>query len=364
MVCYVYDFNYVKVIPMKSRSASEWVKVYDHFHQERTVKSLNPKIQTLDNEASAALKNLFTTNDMEYQLVPHHCHHRNVAERAIRTFKEHFLTGISSVDPTFPLHFWDILLPQAEITLDLLRTSRLHPQLSAAAHFHGLMDYNKTAFALPGCKSIAHEKPVKRRTWAPHGQHEYYLGPAMHHYQGQNVYISARASERIMDTLEFPPHTYQMSQLSSTDRYIMAATDMTDVLKHPHPKVPFTHVGDDTISALTELAESFKLKLRKKSTSQPSSCASQGQTTHMPRLIIQSNLSFSHVPTVSDEITENNSRSIHSQRAITSEGDHTNDAQSVTSEGVHALKESLSAQLVPRQIMRHGHCPHGHRPRE
>jgi hypothetical protein len=33
MVCYVYDFNYVKVIPMKSRYASEWVKVYDTIHQ-------------------------------------------------------------------------------------------------------------------------------------------------------------------------------------------------------------------------------------------------------------------------------------------------------------------------------------------
>jgi hypothetical protein len=33
MVCYVYDCNYVKVIPMKSLSASEWVKAYDHIHQ-------------------------------------------------------------------------------------------------------------------------------------------------------------------------------------------------------------------------------------------------------------------------------------------------------------------------------------------
>jgi hypothetical protein len=33
MVCYVYDCNYVKVIPMKSRSASEWVNAYDHIHQ-------------------------------------------------------------------------------------------------------------------------------------------------------------------------------------------------------------------------------------------------------------------------------------------------------------------------------------------
>jgi hypothetical protein len=202
MVCYIYDCNYVKVIPMKSRSASEWVKAYDHILQELTVKGFKPKLQTLDNEASAALKILFTANDVECQLVPPHCHRRNAAERAIQTFKEHFVAGVSSVDPTFPLHLWDRLLPQAEITLNLMRTSRLHPQLSAAAHFHGLLDYNKTAFAPPGCKIIAHEKPGKRRTWARHGQHGYSLGPAMHQYRCQNVDISSTASERIVDTLD------------------------------------------------------------------------------------------------------------------------------------------------------------------
>jgi hypothetical protein len=123
MVFYVYDCNYVKVIPMKSRSASEWVKAYDHIHQELTAKGFKPKLQTLDNEASAALKHFFTANDVEYQLVPPHCHRRNAAERAIRTFKEHFVAGLASVDPTFPLHLWDRLLPQAEITLNLLRTT-------------------------------------------------------------------------------------------------------------------------------------------------------------------------------------------------------------------------------------------------
>jgi hypothetical protein len=150
MVCYIYDCNYVKVIPMKSMSASEWVKAYDSVHQELTVKVFKPKLQTLDNEASAALKNFFTVNYIAYQLVPPHCHRCNAAERAIMTFKEHFVTGISSVDPSFPMHLWHRLLPQAEITLNLLRTSRLHSQLSAAAHYHGLVDYNKTAFAPPG----------------------------------------------------------------------------------------------------------------------------------------------------------------------------------------------------------------------
>jgi hypothetical protein len=84
MVCYVYDCNYVKVIPIKSRSASEWVKEYDTIHQELTVKGFKPKLQTLDNEASAALKNFFTANDENCQLMPPHCHRRNAAERAIR----------------------------------------------------------------------------------------------------------------------------------------------------------------------------------------------------------------------------------------------------------------------------------------
>jgi hypothetical protein len=44
MVCYVYYCNYVKFIPMKYRSASEWVKTYDTIHQELTVKGFTPKL--------------------------------------------------------------------------------------------------------------------------------------------------------------------------------------------------------------------------------------------------------------------------------------------------------------------------------
>jgi hypothetical protein len=85
----------------------------------------------------------------------------------------------------------------------------------------------------------------------------------MHHYHYQNVKISATASERIVETLEFSPHNYQMPQLSSADILLMAANDMSNALQNPYPKVPFTHVGDDTISALTALAEIFKNKLQK-----------------------------------------------------------------------------------------------------
>jgi hypothetical protein len=105
MVCYVFYFNYVKVLPMKSRSASEWVKLNDLIHQELTSKGFKPKLQTLDSEASSALRNFFTTHDVEYQLILPYCHWRSAAERAIHTFKEHFVAGLASDDPDLPLHF-------------------------------------------------------------------------------------------------------------------------------------------------------------------------------------------------------------------------------------------------------------------
>jgi hypothetical protein len=77
------------------------------------------------------------------------------------------------------------------------------------------------------------------------------------------------ASERIVDTLEFFPHNYQMPQVSSTGRLLMAAKDMTDALQNPHPEVPFASAGDDTIAALTDLAKIFKLKLQQTPTPTP-----------------------------------------------------------------------------------------------
>jgi hypothetical protein len=85
----------------------------------------------------------------------------------------------------------------------------------------------------------------------------------MHHYRCQNVYISTKASKRIVDTPKFFPHNYQMPQFSSTDILIMVANDMSNAYQNPHTEVPFTHIGDDTISALTALTEIFKLKFQK-----------------------------------------------------------------------------------------------------
>jgi hypothetical protein len=89
-------------------------------------------------------------------------------------------------------------------------------------------------------------------------------------------------SESIVDTLEFFPHNYQMPQLSSTDRLLMAAKYMTDAFQNPHPDVPFTSVGDDTIEALTDLTAIFKLKLQQAPS--PATQASPAKVVTRPSL--------------------------------------------------------------------------------
>ena len=85
----------------------------------------------MDNECSKELKEAIRKADINFQLVPSHIHRTNKAERAIHTYKNHLKAGLASVNPNFPVKEWDILLEQTELTLNLLRKSRINPKLSA-----------------------------------------------------------------------------------------------------------------------------------------------------------------------------------------------------------------------------------------
>jgi hypothetical protein len=105
-------------------------------------------------------------------------HRRNAAERAIRTWKNHFTAGICSVDQAFPLHLWPHLIEQATITINLLRASQRNPQVSAHSVLEGNFNFDATPMAPPGTKVLIHEKPQQRGSWDPHGIEGWYLGPA------------------------------------------------------------------------------------------------------------------------------------------------------------------------------------------
>jgi hypothetical protein len=162
LVLYDYDSNNIQAEPIKIRSDAETIRTYTKIYDELTAKVLKPTFQTMDNEASTALKHFLHSKDIEFQLVAPHVHRQNAAVRAIQTFKNHVITMLCSIDKQFPIHLCDRPTPQAIITLNLLYQSRLNPKLSAHVQLNDPFNYNNTPIAPPGTRVIIHEKPDQR----------------------------------------------------------------------------------------------------------------------------------------------------------------------------------------------------------
>ena len=79
---------------------------------------------------------------VQFELIPPDIHRRNAAVRAIQTFKDHFLAILSSVAHNFPRHLWDLILPQTEMALNLLRQATANTAISAWKIFNGKFNYN------------------------------------------------------------------------------------------------------------------------------------------------------------------------------------------------------------------------------
>jgi hypothetical protein len=180
---------------------------------------------------------------MEYELVPPSNHRRNQAERAIQTFKAHFISILASVGDKFPLSLWCHLLEPAELTLNLLRQSKSTPQISAFAHVHGHHDYMKKPFAPLGCAVQVHTKPDDRHTWDARADSGFNLGTSMEHHHCYRLYITK--------TRAFQHQYITTPMISPESRVIAAAQQLTAALKGSTP------TGNDTADALTKVSKLF-----------------------------------------------------------------------------------------------------------
>jgi hypothetical protein len=202
------------------------------------------------------LKDFLHQENITFQLVPPGVHRANAAERAIRTFKNHFIAGLSSTDSNFPLHLWDRLLPQAVLTLNLLRGSRINPNLSAWAQVHGTFDFDRTPIAPPGTRVLVHSKPGDRTTWAPHALDGWYIGPTLDHYRCHRVWMVDTRRERISDTLSWFPQQVRLPVASPQDLILSAATDLISALRNPltHPfPSPLTETQSDALNTIADI---------------------------------------------------------------------------------------------------------------
>jgi hypothetical protein len=290
-ILYDYDSNTIHARAIPTRTKNQLLTAYSSIVKDLTARGFKPRLQKLDNEISDDMENFMIQQDIDFQLTPAGLHRRNLAERAIQTFKNHFISGLCSTHPDFPLVLWDKLLNQCLITLNLLRQSRVNPQLSAYAQLYGPFDYSKTPIAPPGMKVLIHERPDDRGSYDPHGISGWYIGPSMKHYRCHRVWVTSTCSERISDTVTWIPHGISMPTSSTTDIIIAAANDLTKALKQsvqaPSP------LPTETTKALETLTTIFRNHSTKNSPSPAPPNAAE-----VPRVITPSSPPSTGVPRV------------------------------------------------------------------
>ena len=155
--------------------------VYEDIYKYLKARNCKTNLNIMDNEASIDVKRYTTNANVNYQLVKSNNHRVNVAGHAIPMFKNHFVAGISSMHPKFPMYLWDKLPPQAFITLNLLKTSRTCPKISAYAHLHGTYNFDRTPLAPPGVRELIYNDPDHRASYRVHDDEAYYLGLTLEH---------------------------------------------------------------------------------------------------------------------------------------------------------------------------------------
>jgi len=189
-----------------------------------------PTLNVMDNECSKAVEAHIQSHSMDIHLIPPHNHHVNAAERAITTFKEHFISALATVDKDCPLQLWDDFLPQVELTLNLLRFLQRDTTKSANEEVNRKFDYNKTPLAPLGTKGLVYEDPTVRASWAPHGTDAYYVGPALKHYRCLHFYMPGTRRYHVADTWRLYPMHCTTPTISDTELPIIQATDTLTAL--------------------------------------------------------------------------------------------------------------------------------------
>jgi hypothetical protein len=232
MVAVELDGNYIDAEPVKSRTAKALTEAYQAIFQRwQATGAVSPNWHMLDNEAPEELKKAIRENKCRVELTPADQHRRNAAERAIQTFKGHFIAVLAGVDSSFPINQWDELLPQTVLTLNLLRQSNVAPNISAWAYHHGSFDYNRMPLAPMGCAVQFHIKPSRRKTFGEHSEDGFYLKTSEEHYRTHIIFVKKTRAKRLADTVFFKHKYITQPTITPADAIVNAFNKLRQTIQ-------------------------------------------------------------------------------------------------------------------------------------
>ena len=247
---------------LSSRKSGEMVRAYNTLVGRLKESGIEPKTHLLDNECSQEFKDAIKANKMTFQLVPPHDHRRNVAEKAIQTFKAHFVAVLCGTATSFPVKLWCRLLRPAEDQLNMLRKSRVVPAVSAFAHLYGQHDYDANPWAPLGTEVELYVHPSQRKTWGAHTLTGFYIGNARDHYRCHVVWLPETRRERIGQTVFFKHRYLTQEAPTNSDAILKATGDLDKALSGVLPtKGPTKEALDRIISSLKGHAKTQETKV-------------------------------------------------------------------------------------------------------
>eukprot|EP00970_Alexandrium_tamarense_P007123 scaffold1237_cov194-Alexandrium_tamarense.AAC.1 len=226
---YVVDANFIKSYPIKSRHRTELLKAYDDVYKYLRIRGYRPKLHRLDNETSKDVEDFIVEQNAKHQYTPPDIHRTNIAERMIRTWKNHMCAVRAGTPKTYRLSNWCKDLEQVDMTLNMMRPCTQNPNLSAYEAMEGMFSFDATPMAPIGTECMIHVKPSKRHTWGYHSMKAWYFAPALKHYRCIKVVTDAGAV-RTTDTFKFLHHTLPVPTVSSTDRIVKATKHLRQAI--------------------------------------------------------------------------------------------------------------------------------------
>jgi hypothetical protein len=204
MFVYHTDGNLILQQALQMKADKHCIPAFNTIMERLATCRLLVDLNIRDNEASADFKQVIMESlKTKFQLVLPVMHRRNKAKQMIQHFKNHFLSILANLNAAFPPYLWDLLLPRAKLTVNLLRQATINPNISAWEYFNCPFDFNKTPFAPVGCRVLICPKPATCKLWDYRAKQGFYVGPALDHYRCYKLVKSEMKQQIISNMVEF-----------------------------------------------------------------------------------------------------------------------------------------------------------------
>ena len=209
----------------------------------------HPVLHKLDNETSKELIDAIEKRGSKHKTAPPANHKRNPAKRATQTHKTHFASILNGLDGRFPEGAWDLLAPQTNTNLNLLRPCGMNPAHSACSCIHGHFNFDAHPLAPPGCQAIVHVQSAAqagtRGSWENCGGIGHHTGPTM---------ASCKKAAVESDMVEFFPRC-PIPPCNPTTKVMGAVEIPTDVLQEQAPDCRHVTNADKLTDVLQRLQD-------------------------------------------------------------------------------------------------------------